>query len=100
MGLAVGRGEFPISAEMRTAILVIVAGFAQVLKTVVEGNDGSDFFAHGPAGLASKELCFFRISVRGEFAENLPLGAGFANLARDFGTKNNPALGRRFGPAI
>src|SRR5260370_37513168 len=53
VGLAVGRGEFPIGAEMRTAILTGVGGLGQMLEAIVEGDDLGVLVAHGRAGFAS-----------------------------------------------
>src|SRR5260370_13217054 len=53
VGFAVGRGEFPIGAEMRTAVLKGVTGLVQMLEAIVEVDDLGDLVAHGRAGFAA-----------------------------------------------
>ena len=84
MRFAVGRGKFPIGAEMRAAVLEGVAGFAQMLNAVVERNDARDFVAHRLAGFAFEQVRAFGISRGGEFAQDFPFGARFADLTRNF----------------
>jgi hypothetical protein len=52
MRFAVGRGKFPIGAKVRAAVLIRIAGFAEMLKAVVERNHFRNFVAHRLAGFA------------------------------------------------
>ena len=70
------------------------------MDSLVERNDASDFFAHGPAGFAAKQVGALGPGGGGHFAQNLPFGAGFANLARELGAEHDAALGAGFGAAI
>src|SRR5260370_17082971 len=96
VGFAVGRWEFPIGAEMRTAVLKGVTGLVQMLEAIVEGDDPGDLLAHGRAGLAAEELGAVRVGRRGELAQDFPLGFRFTDLAWNLRTENDAPFGAGF----
>src|ERR1035437_5135152 len=53
MRLATGRWKFSVRAQMHATILNRVAGFFQMLDTVVERNYSGNLFAYFPAGFTT-----------------------------------------------
>lgn len=56
MCLSVSGGELAVGTKMRAAVLKSVAGFAEVLKAVVERDDAGDLVAHGLARFAAEQV--------------------------------------------
>src|SRR2546429_5074564 len=97
MGFAVGRGEFPVRAQMRAAVLKGVPGVVQALNAVVEWDHTGNFFAHFPAGLAAEQMRAFGMNGGSKFTQNFPLRFRFADAAGDFWAENEPAPGACLG---
>src|SRR5262245_45083109 len=85
MSFAIGRGEFEIGAEVRTAVLNRIADRTKILDTIIERNNASDFLTHFPARLAAKQIGALRIGCGSDVPKNFPFGSSFADSPRDFG---------------
>src|SRR5213594_1860372 len=92
MSFAIGRREFPIGAELLTAVLERVAGLAQVLNAVVERDHPRDFLPHFRPGFAGELVRAFRMNSGGYFAQDFPFCSRFTNLPRDFRAEHDTAL--------
>src|SRR2546429_1972752 len=99
MGFAVGRGEFPVRAQMRAAVLKGVPGVVQALNAVVGWNQTGNFFAHFPAGLAAEQMRAFGMNGGSKFTQNFPLRFRFADVAGDFWAEQDAALRAPLGAA-
>lgn len=100
MGFAVGGREISIGAKMGTSVLEGVAGFAQVLDAIVEGDDPGDLLTHHPAGFAAEQMGFLGMDGGGEVEQNFPFRPRLAHLAGDFRTEHDPAFGAGLGATI
>src|SRR2546423_14380400 len=100
MSFSIRRCEFEIGAEMRPAVLKGFAGLAKVLDAIIKRNDPSNFFAHFPTGFAREQMGALGKRSSRDVAQNLPFGAGFADLARNFRSEHDSAFGAGFGAAI
>src|SRR5581483_11831136 len=100
MCLAVGGGKFPISTQMRAAVLESIAGFVELLKTIVERHDAGNFLAHLPTGFTAKQMCAPGMDRGRQFAQDFPLGARLADLPGNFRAEYDAPLGDGFRSAI
>src|SRR6185503_15850088 len=100
MSFTVGCREFPIGAEVLTAVLERVAGLAQLLNTVVERDHPRDFLPHFQPGFAGEQVRAFRLNSGGDFAQDLPFCASFADLPWDFRAEHDAALRARLSAAV
>src|SRR2546429_5727386 len=100
MGFAVGRGEFPVRAQMRAAVLKSVTGVVQVLNAVVEWDYTGNFFAHFPAGLAAEQMRAFGMNGGSKFTQNFPLRFRFADGSGNLGAEHDATLRARLGAAV
>src|SRR5437016_9587224 len=95
MGLAIGRREFPIGAEVGPAVLERGARIFEALDSVIEGHNAGDFFAQLPAGFTSEQMRSLGVNRPAKVAQDFPFRPRFADLTRNFRTEHYAPFGAR-----